>query len=288
MDNNNTYDRSHNGLIAMEEKKKLYTNLLWTTKLNDLSKLIYESGLKYRDWASASKKRQKELANRRRLFYFLYLTAARIGETMLNPMPTITLSSLAGKHIVSVSRINEKHFDYKTGSKERAFVQEMLYVNGIHEKLMWEYVFPDEIIEEQEYSIAYFMEPLMNHKAFDTTELQAFQTTRTKLSSYIHYFKADMTAGAGTLFKEHSFTPHQLRHLRVYALHFNWGYDWDLIQAWLGWSKAEMREHYVYIEKQLKLEQQAKLLQSYAKASSNQSLDTSEYGLTTLERAHRL
>ena len=53
----------------------------------------------------------------------------------------------------------------------------MLYVNGIHEKLMWEYVFPDEIIEEQEYSIAYFMEPLMNHKAFDTTELQAFQTT---------------------------------------------------------------------------------------------------------------
>ena len=135
------------------EEKRLYTNLLWTTKLNDLSKLIYEAGLKYRDWASASKKRQKELANRRRLFYFLYLTAARIGETLLNPMPTIKLSSLTGKHIVTVSRINEKHFVYHTGTKERALVQEMLYVNGLHEKLMWEYVFPDEIIEEQTLSL---------------------------------------------------------------------------------------------------------------------------------------
>jgi hypothetical protein len=269
------------------QEKRLYTNLMWTTRLNDLSKLIYERGLKYREWASASKRRQKELANRRRLFYFLYLSAARIGETMLDPLPTIRLSSLAGKHIVTVSRINEKHFEYSSGERRRSQVQEMLYVNGVHEKLMWEYVFPDEIIEEQDYKIDYFIEPLMNHKAFDTTDTQAFQTTRTRLSSYIHYFKADMTSGTGTLYKDHSFTPHQLRHLRVYALHFNWGYDWDLIQAWLGWSKAEMREHYVYINKQLKLEQQAKLLQAYAKSSSNQSLDTSEYGLNTIQHASK-
>jgi integrase len=251
---------------------KKYANSLWLTKLNNISKEIYLVGQRYKQWAMKYKKRQKAMSSRIRLFYFIYLTADRVSENLIEPLPDIRLSSIKGKQIVIANRVNEKHF-LDSGERER--IPEILFINGIYEKLMWEYIFPDDMVEEQTYSINYFIDPLRTNVSLDVD--------RTRLTHMINYFKADMTDGKN-IYKGHPFTPHQLRHLRVYNLHFNWGYDWDLIRVWLGWDNENMKEHYVYIRKQLKAEQQLSILEKYLDMHTHQKIDLSPYGLASLNK----
>ncbi len=263
---------SEKGTISSEKvaEKRRYSNAFWLTHLSDISKTIYETGLRYKEWAMKYRKRQRSLVSKIRLFYFVYLTADRISENIREPQPTIRLSSLKGNDIVIINRVNEKHFT-KDGNRE--VIPEYLYVNGIEERLMWEYIFPDDVIPEKEYSISYFMDKLLTKKSIDTD--------RTKLAHIMSHFKADMTDGIN-VYKDHGFTPHQLRHLRVYNLRFNWGYDWDLIRVWLGWDSEAMKEHYVYIRKQIKTEEQLAILKKYMDMPTHAKLDVSEYGLDTL------
>ena len=252
--------------------------MLWLRNLKDVSKTVYESAQAHKQWAFIKKRRQLNLASRTRLFYFLYLTGARIGETMLTPLPTIKLSNMGTKNIIIVSHQNEKHFN-RNG--DRTMITEVLFINGLHEKLMWEYVMPGEMIPDKDYSIDYFMAPLLQHHTYLSPKDSGFHNIRTNLSRSMSYFKANMTDGE-TMYPAHGYAPHQLRHLRVYALHFNWGYSWDLIQAWLGWAKADMREHYVYIAKQLKQEEQMLQLKQHVSNPSNLNLDLTDYGLSSL------
>ena len=256
--------------ISYPKEQRRYSNALWLLKLNDVSKAIYETDKRYEQWAFEHKKRQVQLASKRRLFKFCYLTADRISENILKPRPTLRLSSIGKRNVVIINRVNEKHF---TSTGDRELISEVLYVNGIHEKLMWESIFPDDIIPEKEYSIDYFMVPLLNEKSIDTN--------RTRFAHMFNYFTADMTDGDKT-YKNHPFTPHQLRHLRAYNLRFNWGYDWDLIKVWLGWDNEDMKEHYVYIRKQIKNEEQLEILKRYSGMEQHVNLDLSEYGLKSL------
>ena len=142
-----------------------------------------------------------------------------------------------------VEKINEKH---DVGLKKSIMIQNIPIVDE-SDQAIWNYI--------TDSGTNFNLQPVF--EVFGAYS----QRNRINLSrSLTSAFKTDLTDG-NEVFRGAGIPPHVLRHLRVYNLKFNRGYDLDFIQALLGWKKKDMFEHYVYISKMLRDKEQLQVLE---------------------------
>ena len=202
-------------LSAPKESRK-NRNGWWLVDLSDISKTILEAGKAYRQELLMHQRRRcdnpTELV---KLFYLDYLTASRIGEPLKKPIYAKRLI-MDGWTIVKTSKINEKHF---TSTGEPQMMTQNLPVRTQPDKEMWDYVFEGG---------AYGWE-----RTFDFSPLATYAQRTRITEAFKNNFKTDLTDGE-RIYKRAGIAPHILRHLRVYNLKFNQGYDDSLVQSFLG------------------------------------------------------
>ena len=264
-----------------------YDNDHYPVDLSNTPKLIFEMGERFRKEVIDDYDGEKSYSTNQTLasnpvlvckgVYLMYLTAAREGEILLHPSPKVSLTQIDVRgrmlDVVKVEKLNLKHFskavalhpeekaERGTGGQylrreldltqsTRAIVTQHLPIDNEWENKMWKY-----IIGRERFDLAN-TEQVLNFDALGGYE---------KRSAFSHYIKAHfntpMTDG-NIIYPDDGLTPHQLRHIRVYNMLIEKGWSEVLIQSYLGWSNKDMLEHYVYIQKMLKSQQQLELLKS--------------------------
>ena len=245
-------------------KPKEYRNSWFLTDLSDISATILKIGKTYSNNMMLS--RRKKVSNPKyllMLFYGLYLTGSRLGEFLRKP-PLFRQMQVDGWTVVNVTKINEKHFtDYtQVGtsekgrpiyehSEEHKIITQNIPIDNEAEKEMWSYIF-----EGNQYG---------TERRIDFMPLATYEQRTNVTNAFKSNFKTDLTDGEH-IYRQAGISPHILRHLRCYSMRFNKGYEEALVQSYLGWSNRDMFEHYNYILKQIKNEEQLRIVKTYLDA----------------------
>lgn len=261
---------------------KKYGNNLYLTDLSNISKEIYQIGLRRQMQLMKLKTpgNSKNPTNLTKLFYLTYQTGARIGELIRDPYPKMTVANYKKWTIMHVDKINEKHWKEKkhldqiTGKIDRygnnikktdfensvrEWMPQNIPIDDVSDKLMWDFITDDggSLNNTWLKDYTYSQRQSLHHR-------------------FAYSFRARLTDGSIT--KVRGITPHILRHLRAYNLLFNKGYEMSFIQAFFGWTKAQMlTDHYVYIKNALKNREQMQILERMLDGRKGQSI--TEYAL---------
>lgn len=236
-------------IIALGKKNK---NQYFFTDLGNVSKQVYEVGKNTRERSYLNMGHQgtpvKDLVGLIKLFYFLYLTGARIGEMLRDPKPKILQTfSYKGYTFVKLQRVNEKNFDkyeitgqnsrgrpiYK-GIGDREILTVNIPIDDAYDKLMWDYIFD-------------------NGANLNVNFLGDFggYGDRSRISHMIsNNFRANLNDGE-RIHKQSGITPHMLRHMRDFNLRVNKGYEPESVMKIIGWHNEKMMRYYLLINKTL-------------------------------------
>ena len=246
-------------------QKRDYRNDWWLKDLSDISKSILNIGKQYRFniyTAKSDGRRRMNATMLTQLFYSLYLTGARVGEFLKKP-PLFRQFQDEDYTWVHVEKLNEKHFteyeqsgttatgrpvfSHKPGAQNKVMPQN-IPIDTEAEREMWDFIF-----EGNQYG---------TERKMDFSPICPYEKRTTITAAFKSSFKADLTDGEH-IYRQAGIVPHMLRHLRVYNMKFNKGYDDSLVQSYLGWSSREMIEHYTYILRQIKDEEQIRQVKKY-------------------------
>ncbi len=211
-----------------------------------------------------------------KLFLFLYLAGARLGEALHSDRIIAYEKVHKGRRIAYIEKINEKHFinpsfkclecgvELPSRSKMKAHLED--YHRGSSRGF--------KVLGERGKSVANLPLEGYDAKRWDDimrgvqderglgkkfAKLGGYQAAANLSQVLKHNFRANMTDDKN-IYEDHGITPHNLRHLRAYNMLINKGYPPELIQAYMGWARKDMLEHYVYIQKQLKTAGQLEML----------------------------
>jgi integrase len=97
------------------------------------------------------------------------------------------------------------------------------------------------------------------------------------LTQLCHNFKADLRDVEGRVLKQHTLTPHVLRHARIYAWVKDHGFDEPYIVELAGWRSSAMMWHYADLAAHLTIKSQLKHIQESGYLKAARKIAKSEF-----------
>lgn len=245
-----------------------YSNNLYLSDMKDVSKSVWKIG---RNFFEGRNPHVKYPGNLRKLFYLTYLTGSRIGELVREPYPLLQIYELEGIHVMSVKKLNEKHFTTREPLNQN---EPVVRVGGhvLRRKLNLETSIRQQITQnlpiDNEYEARMWNYVTRDYTQLNTRAwLQSFGGYKSRESishRFSRLFKANLMDEKGNAYPNHGINPHMLRHLRAYNL-VQKGYEERLIQQYFGWVSRDMLYHYTYIKRLIEDKEQREIVRRMLK-----------------------